>query len=579
MKLSEALRVINAADPAASEFPVALVTGNTPQPFSHFLAAHLQQRLGGRPVKVDVGLFGDFTGNLAKVLKSSRRPAVVLMEWADLDPRLGLRQTGGWGRKVVGDILQTIDTRLEQFASLFEKPGNAPAAGSTIVVPPTLPIPPILPVPERLMNALEIGLEERLSSFLGRIFRAGSARIVSLRGLTQDPRERLDVKAWWQAGSPYKIAFASSLAELVADTMLPSPPAKGLITDLDNTLWLGILGEVGVEGICWDLDHHATLHGLYQQFLQSLADDGVLVAIASKNDRDLSDQALARTDLLLRATSIFPIEVHWQPKFESVKRILCTWNIGADRVVFMDDNPVEVASVQAEFPAMDCRVFPAEDPDAFVNLLADLADRFGKSELQEEDLLRSSSIRANSERAAIVEAGDNQENVLKACEGELLMSRVKFPPEPRALELINKTNQFNLNGERYTEPDWLRYLEAPGASAWVGSYKDKFGPLGKISVIAGRRDQKVLGIDVWVLSCRAFSRRIEYAILEFLFDQGNIDEIVLHFRPTERNTPTGEFLAALCGPISGDHGAPIRISRAKFEAVKPIRYLSLSTSN
>jgi FkbH-like protein len=555
MKLSEALRVINAADPAAPEFPVALVTGNTPQPFSHFLSAHLQQRLGGRPVKVETGLFGDFSGNLAKALKSPNRPSVILMEWAELDPRLGLRQTGGWGRKVVDDILQTIDKRSEQIASLLEQPGGA---RQTVVVPPTLPIPPVIPVPERLVNALEIGLEERLSGFLARIFHTGTAQIISLRRLAQCANGRLDVKAWWQAGSPYKVAFASSLAELVADTIVPSLPAKGLITDLDNTLWLGILGEVGVEGICWDLDNHATLHGLYQQFLQSLADDGVLVAIASKNDRDLADRALARTDLLLNSTSIFPIEVHWKPKFESVKRILRTWNIGAERVVFVDDNPVEIASVKAEFPEMDCRVFPAEDPDAFVNLLVDLADRFGKPELQEEDLLRSSSIRTSSERRAIVETGESQEDVFKACAGELLVSRINFPPEPRALELINKTNQFNLNGKRYIESDWLRYLETRETKAWIVSYKDKFGPLGKISVIGGHREREILNIDVWVLSCRAFSRRIEHAILEFLFDQENVEEIVLHFRSTERNTPTREFLTALCGPISGEPEAFMR---------------------
>jgi FkbH-like protein len=577
MKLSEALCILNAADPLTAEFSVALVTGNTPQPLSLFLAAYIQQRLGGRRVKVETGLFGDFPGNLAKALKSGNRPTVILMEWADLDPRLGLRQTGGWGRKVVDDILHTIDTRLEQIACLLEAPENS-SAKHAVLVPPTLAIPPVIAVPERLMNALEIGLEERLSRFLARIYRTGSARIVSLRRLSLHAGERIDVKSWWSAGSPYQIGFASGLAALVADTIVPPPPAKGLITDLDNTLWLGILGDVGVEGICWDLDHHAVLHGVYQQFLQSLADDGVLLAIASKNDREQVDRALARTDLLLNPRSVFPVEVHWQPKFGSVNRILRTWNIGADRVIFLDDNPVEVASVQAEFPAMDCRVFPADNPDAFVDLLADLADRFGKSELQEEDRLRSASIRSGAERATLIDSASNQEDVLKACEGELLMVRLNFPPEARALELVNKTNQFNLNGQRFTETDWLHYLKAPGNRTWIASYKDKFGPLGKISVIGGRYAQKALDVDLWVLSCRAFSRRIEYAILEFLFEQEDLDEVTLHFRPTERNTPTLEFLTSVCGPISGPNGEALRISRAMFEARKPIRYLKVSNS-
>src|SRR5204863_9577670 len=129
---------------------------------------------------------------------------------------------------------------------------------------------------------------------------------------------RFDVKAEITSGFPYSLEHASSLAELLAAFIQDSPPKKGLITDLDDTLWAGILGEIGVDRITWDMAGHAHMHGLYQQFLGSLASAGVLLAAASKNDRALVEQALARGDMLLSKESLFPLDVHWKPKSESV---------------------------------------------------------------------------------------------------------------------------------------------------------------------------------------------------------------------------------------------------------------------
>jgi FkbH-like protein len=162
---------------------------------------------------------------------------------------------------------------------------------------------------------------------------------------------------------------------------------------LDDTLWAGILGEVGVEALAWSLDQHAHLHGLYQQFLASLASAGVLVGVASKNDPALVEKAFARKDLLLSREDIFPFEVHWNRKSGSVQRILETWNIGSDAVVFIDDSPMEVAEVKAAFPDMECVVFPKNDYPAFWKMVGGLRDLFGKRAVSAEDELRLRSIR------------------------------------------------------------------------------------------------------------------------------------------------------------------------------------------
>ena len=570
MTLSEALKILQGAPKDARGYSVWLIAGSTPEPFSQFLAAHLQRRRPDRVVSVKTGQYGDLAGNLARYFEGEPMPGLLLIEWADLDPRLGVRDGGRWGRQAAADIVGSVRLRLDHLKSLFanHRPGS-----TLLLSAPTLPLPPVQAAPPGQASQLEVGLDALMAGFVAAAAALPGVRILSRRALNHVPlNERVDLKAWWMAGAPYRRPFASLLAEQAASAIDAPGPLKGIITDLDGTLWDGILGEVGADGVHWDLEHHAAVHGVYQQFLQSLAEDGVLVGIASKNDQELVDRALQRPDLRLAPTSVFPLEAHWQPKPESVARILKAWNIGAESVVFIDDSRLELASVEAAFPGIHCREFPAESPEAFWTLLEDLAASFGKAEHREEDSLRLESLRSGLERNDALAGGYSEEDLLKSSEAELTISGLPQPPDPRALELINKTNQFNLNGARYSEAEWLQYLRS-GGLCWMASYRDKFGALGKIAVLAGRRKGSRLEVDTWVMSCRAFSRRVEHATLDFLFQEEDLREVVLHFVPTERNTPIREFLDALVG--SEARQGEIRIAREEFAAVRPNLYASI----
>jgi len=137
----------------------------------------------------------------------------------------------------------------------------------------------------------------------------------------------------------------------------------------------------------------------------------------------------------------------------------------------------------------------------------------------------------------------------------------------RTFDLINKTNQFNLNGRRFTESEWRERFQGPGHFAATVSYADKYGPLGKIAVVAGRCDGGKLAVDVWVQSCRAFSRRIEHHTLRSLFERFGAREMEFDYQATGRNGPLGEFMGELAG---GEVGAgPVRIDRASFEGRCP----------
>src|SRR5262249_31319832 len=136
---------------------------------------------------------------------------------------------------------------------------------------------------------------------------------------------------------------------------------------------------------------------------------------------------------------------------------------------------------------------------------------------------------------------------LQETEAELTLDDSKDPSDPRALELVNKTNQFNLNGKRYTEGRWRDYLEQADTFLLRAAYKDKFGPLGTIAILAGRRQSDQVVIETWVMSCRAFSRRIEYRCLERVFPWFAVEQVAFDFQPTPRNGAFQEFLAGLLG--------------------------------
>jgi FkbH-like protein len=546
MRLIEALSLLRTAGPTDPPFPVALICGFTPQPLLTFLAAHLQSRLPGRRVEVGEGRFGDLTGNLERYRREPCGSAAVVVEWADLDSRLGWRQHGGWGRARVTDICAVVEHRFNAIETLL---AGASGSGIVAVALPSLPAAPVEPVPGWQYGELQSRLDALAASFAARLSSSAHIRLVNPSRLAQlSPRhQRLDVKTLNQAGFPYRLPHTDVLAGLLAQLLQPPAPLKGIITDLDDTLWAGILGEVGVSGVAWDLDHHAAQHGAYQQMLQSLADSGVLVAVASKNDPGLVRSALERPDMLLRADSVFPIEAHWSPKSESVSRILRAWNVAADSVAFIDDSAMELAEVHNAHPTMQCRRF-LEDPNQVAELVSELGDLFGKPFDSEEDSLRLKSLRAAAELHSGNGGVESLQQVLASADGVLTIVPLRDPPDPRALELVNKTNQFNLNGRRFNEAEWMQYLRSPDHWVWLASYSDRFGPLGKISVLAGRfTADRELDLDTWVLSCRAFGRRIEYAMLDALFERHAARRIHMRFQATERNSPIQELLSGLTG--------------------------------
>lgn len=565
MNFTEALATLQATPQGVAEFSVVLACGFTPLHLRTFLNAHLQRRMPNRRVCVTAGRYGDLAGTLESLDPASCHAVAVAIEWSDLDPRLGFRELGAWGPRTLSGILTDARQVLDRLAHALERIPNSAAVSL-----PTLPIPPLFHVAGWQSSQGELCLISAVAEFAERIARNPMILMLNMARLdAESPRtSRFDLKSDLATGLPYTLAHADTLGSHLARLISPPSPKKGIITDLDNTLWHGLVGEVGADGVSWDLSSHHQLHGLYQKLLACLAEEGVLIGIASKNDPANAAEALRREDLLLRPTHVFPVEVHWNLKSGSVGRILDAWNVGADSVVFVDDSQMELAEVAAAHPGIECIQFPSTDDRAGYQMLFHLRDLFGKSRLSDEDALRLDSIRSSAEFRDNTKESANYESLLAGAGAEITIDFLSGS-DPRVLELVNKTNQFNLNGIRFSDGDWRKMLADPHAFAAAVSYSDRFGPLGKIAAILGRRDDARIHIHAWVMSCRAFARRIEYGCLQALFDRYATEEITFDFARTARNGPLQEFFTKLLG---SSPESPLIVTRHQFVGACPPLY-------
>lgn len=570
LNLLEALEL--SRKPVANDAKVLrifLACGFTPLHLQIFLTAHLRQFFPSDGVEIKTGLFGDLAGTLERLNEAALDAVIVPLEWSDLDSRLGIRTLGGWQVGNLPEIIASVDRQLSRLESALRRVSRL---FPVVLSLPTLPLPPLFYVPSNVESPEKAQLRLSLARFAATMAGEKGFRILDVQALdiTSPLNARFDIKSEILTGFPYKLPHASVLAYMLAALVHTRSPRKGLITDLDDTFWSGILGEVGVDGVSWTLDHHSHIHGLYQQFLSSLASAGILIGVASKNDAALVDSAFLRDDLLLTRDKIFPFEVHWNRKSESVERILKAWNIGPEAVVFVDDSPMEVAEVQAAFPAMECIVFKNDDYQATWDLLTHLRAQFGKPTVSQEDSLRLESLR---NAAPVLEAlgpgGSAADEFLKHAEASVLFDFTKQTRDSRAFELVNKTNQFNLNGKRFSESEWTKFLAHPDTFLLSVSYRDKYGPLGKIAVLLGSVRDNKLHIAAWVMSCRAFSRRIEHQSLNQLFEKFGADEAVFDFQPTERNRPLQDFFLEIAGapPQQG-----LKVSRTSFMEEAPLLF-------
>ena len=574
--LLEALEVIKKNSSLSDEnlCRCALYIGSTPLTLKTMLYATLCESLPGRRVEVLDGQYGDLLGSLTQ-LASGRDTLdflIVVIEWDDLDPRLGLRSSAGWNFSL-DEVLASVRAKLALFLSTL---GKLAERMPIIVSPPLLPFLPFHHNATRQASAWKAGIKRDVGAFVESLASVDGVRVLDADVLSETEawRNRYSVDSHLAHGFPYSFDFASLLARHLAALALPAAPMKGIVVDLDDTLWKGILGEDGLDGVSWDLDCGSHIYAVFQSFLQSLAVSGVLLAVASKNDASRVEEIFQKRPMPLKRESFFPLMANWGAKSLSIRAILDAWNIHADSVAFIDDSPLEIEEVRSRIPELKCFLFPKQKPGDILDMIRTLRDLYGKEQVTEEDALRLDSLRRGAETLKHADMGEEDyEGYLRDIGTRITLHEQRGVFDKRAFELVNKTNQFNMNGTRCSEAEWRAICDRPDGFVLVASYEDKFGPLGKIAVMAGYVDNDHATVTHWVMSCRAFGRRIEYAMLRSLFSKEHIEAVTLSYKETPRNTVFKEFIDRLATV----NGSSPNVTRDAFSNACPALYHAMSS--
>ncbi|MCJ2081389.1 HAD-IIIC family phosphatase [Methylobacterium sp. J-090] len=357
---------------------------------------------------------------------------------------------------------------------------------------------------------------------------------------------------WWLRA---KQAVAPSAAPLYGDLVARLLAAgqglskKCLVLDLDNTLWGGVVGDDGTAGLVLgqgSAEGEAYL-GL-QAYARDLASRGIILAVVSKNDAanalDVFDN---HPEMLLRRDDIACFLANWDDKATNLRRVAETLNIGLDALVFVDDNPFEREWVRAELPMVAVPELP-EDPALYAGRLAE-AGYFEALHVTDEDRARGAHYAANAARAAAVSDAGDLAAYLAGLDMRLIWRRFDAVGLPRIVQLINKTNQFNLTTRRITEDEARALITDPHAIALQVRLVDRLGDNGMIGVVVARETEAATyAIETWLMSCRVLGRGVEAAVLAVL--AGVVREaggrhLVGRYRPTPKNAMVRGHYAGL----------------------------------
>jgi FkbH-like protein len=362
-----------------------------------------------------------------------------------------------------------------------------------------------------------------------------------------------DVTRWLQA----KMEIAPQAAPIYGDLLARVVAAqrglskKCLVLDLDNTLWGGVIGDDGTEGIVLG-EGTATgeAHLALQQYAKCLKERGVILAVCSKNDPAVANAVFRdHPEMLLRRTDIAAFVVNWEDKAVNLRRIAEQLNVGIDSLVFVDDNPVERARIRQSLPMVAVPELP-NDAAGYVRCLAD-AGYFESVAFTVEDSQRAEQYSATSSRQAFLESSQSMDDFLRGLEMSVTFGPFRTVDLARVAQLIGKTNQFNLTTRRHSLEAVARFATTDRFLTLQFRLIDKFGDNGLVSVMILSPDPQMpdlLVIDTWVMSCRVFGRQLEQEAMNIAVETARnvgVRAFRADYIPTEKNGVVSDLYSAL----------------------------------
>lgn len=352
-------------------------------------------------------------------------------------------------------------------------------------------------------------------------------------------RNWLDERLWCQAKQALSPAFLPDLAKAVSDVILAQQGeiTKCLVLDLDNTLWGGILADEGPHGLEMGQTELGLAYLRFQLSLLQLKERGLVLAVCSKNNEtDVLEVLDNHPDMVLRRSDFAAIVANFGDKVSNLMEIKERLNIGYDSMVFLDDTPFERDIVRTALPQVQVPELP-EDPANFVSELARW-NLFEGQAATAEDLARNDFYQANEARRQIRSSFAGLDDYINNLEMKAELSPLDSYVLPRAFQLVQRSNQFNLTTIRYSEDD-LKEIAADGESrAFSVRLSDRLGDNGIIAfVIVKKRGTDAL-VDTWIMSCRVLGRRVEDLTVQAIVDRAaelGCDRVIGRYVPTSKN--------------------------------------------
>ncbi len=371
---------------------------------------------------------------------------------------------------------------------------------------------------------------------------------------TQAARDGLaawhDPVLWLRAKQDIYPGAAALYGDLVARLLAAQQgrSCKCLVLDLDNTLWGGVIGDDGMDGIL--LGQGSALGEAFlafQHYARDLSRRGVLLAVVSKNDQANALEPFERhTEMVLRRPDIACFIANWDHKATNLRRVAETLNIGLDALVFADDNPFERNIVRRELPMVAVPELP-EDPAFYAHCIA-AAGYFEATRLTGEDLARSQQYQQRAQRETLRETATDLEGYLRSLEMVLFWRRYDTLGLARIVQLANKTNQFNLTTRRTTEVEVAAQIADPSALTLQLRLRDSLGDNGMIALVAGSHVGTDLLIETWLMSCRVLGRKVEQATLCVVAAEARrlgATRLIGRYIPTAKNALVRDHYAQL----------------------------------
>jgi FkbH-like protein len=457
---------------------------------------------------------------------------VLVIGWRDCVTELPLNADAEAARAAIGKRVDELDKLWRTLQSR-----TAARIIQHLVAPPPFRL---TGVGERSLPGSPI---QQVAAFNQEVCMRGSGRILFL-DLARLSQERgalamLEPRGWFATKAPFETSFLPSYVPALRGVLrnATARAKKALVLDLDNTLWGGVIGDDGVEGLrLGPGDALGEAYADFQSYVAQLGARGVILAVCSKNSPKVAETGFTHPASVLQRKDFAAFECSWNDKVGGLRRIAATLNIGLDSLVFVDDNPAECDLVRKELPEV-ATVHLGDEPSDFIRRLEE-GYWFELQNFTMDDLGRANAYQARAAVAMEREQAADLESYLTGLD----MKGAIFAPSgaeiQRVAQLEQKTNQFNLLTKRYDEATIRSFLARTDHVVWAASLADKHGDHGLVSVLIGEIRNDALNVQEWLMSCRVFSRTLEQGIMRELITYSKkrgIEKIVGSYRQTAKN--------------------------------------------